>query len=211
MLLSGDVQSTDMLSVDDVVTLQYSDCDDGVAVINGTMSMTILSVSGDFSGGSVAFSVAITLDDFAVSQDGTTQTANGSMTISLNLPNSGPITMSITTDSLAVSDGVSTDTLQDFSLTQSIDPLTGDYTISAEGMVGGSAFDGQVEFSTSIDLAGTGDGYAATGEILITGDGGATIAMFALDADTVRLEIDYDGDGITDQIVDKTWAELAAA
>jgi hypothetical protein len=35
--------------------------------------------------------------------------------------------------------------------------------------------------------------------------------MVALDADTVRLQIDIDGDGATDETVDVTWDELLAA
>ena len=51
----------------------------------------------------------------------------------------------------------------------------------------------------------------SVGELRIEGAGGAVIAMIALDANTVRLQIDIDGDGATDETVDMTWDELMAA
>jgi hypothetical protein len=42
---------------------------------------------------------------------------------------------------------------------------------------------------------------------LITGAAGSTIRVIALDELTVRLEMDYDGDGAVDEIRDITWEE----
>ena len=41
----------------------------------------------------------------------------------------------------------------------------------------------------------------------ITGADNATIRVTAMDDITVRLEMDYDGDGAVDEIVDLTWDE----
>ncbi len=49
------------------------------------------------------------------------------------------------------------------------------------------------------------------GELRIEGAGGAVIVMIALDANTVRLVIDIDGDGATDETLEMTWDELMAA
>jgi len=210
-VLSGDVQNQETLTVNDLIVLDFDNCDDGSVVVDGTISMTVLAFSGDFLGGSVSFSVRVTLTGFSISRDGNTRTASGTLTMDLNLPNAGPMSMTITAPSLVVSDGVSSVTLQSFSLTQTIDPETDSYSMTVAGTIDGSSFEGAVELTTSVVLAGTGDGYAATGELLITGDGGSSIAIFALDAELVRLEIDYDGDGVVDQVIDSTWTELLAA
>lgn len=209
--LSGNVQSESALGVNDVLTLRYFACDDGFVSIDGTLSMTILAFSGDFLGGPVSFSVAVTLTDLAISQDGSTETANGGLTMALNLPVSGPLSMTITIDELTLSDGLVTNTLLAYALTQTIDPVSGDYSMSVSGTIGGSQFEGQVQFATAVDLSGTGEDFAAAGELVITGDGGATIAVFALGAGMIRLEIDYDGDAVVDQLIDTSWAELLAA
>ena len=55
-----------------------------------------------------------------------------------------------------------------------------------------------------------GSDYPFVGELRIEGAGNSVIVMVALDANTVRLQIDIDGDGF-DETIDMTWDELMAA
>ncbi len=76
------------------------------------------------------------------------------------------------------------------------------------GTLTSTAFSGAVTFDTTVLLQGTGNGFAFTGQVLITGANGATIRVIVLDSAFVRLEVDLNGDGTADEIVDKSWEEL---
>ena len=65
--------------------------------------------------------------------------------------------------------------------------------------------------TTSLSLQSMGEDYPFVGELRIEGADGAVIVMIALDANTVRLEIDIDGDGAVDDTIDLTWDELMGA
>ena len=73
-----------------------------------------------------------------------------------------------------------------------------------------SAFDGEVQFSTTVAFQGNGDGNPVSGEFLITGADNATIKVIPLDGLNVRLELDLDGDQAVDAngVIDMTWQEL---
>ena len=124
IIVSGDVANEQTLTMNDVLTIEFDQCNDGVSIVDGIMSMTIREFSGDFVAGSVTFRVAVSLIDFSVTEGGVTQTAAGVMTIGMDLPLAGPLTMTIETEDLSVSDGSSTDTLASFLLVQTIDPIT---------------------------------------------------------------------------------------
>ena len=49
------------------------------------------------------------------------------------------------------------------------------------------------------------------GELFIQAAGNTAIVFIVIDGDTVRLEIDINGDGEPDEVVDVTWDELLAA
>jgi hypothetical protein len=73
-----------------------------------------------------------------------------------------------------------------------------------------SAFDGEVQFSTTVALQGSGEDNPLSGEFLITGADSATIKVIPLDSLNVRLELDLDGDQAVDAngVIDMTWQEL---
>jgi len=65
--------------------------------------------------------------------------------------------------------------------------------------------------TTSLALESMGEDYPFVGELRIEGADQAVIVMIALDANTVRLQIDINGDGAIDETLDLTWDELMAA
>jgi hypothetical protein len=116
--------------------------------------------------------------------------------------------MTIASEDLSISDGTSTETLASFSLEQTIDGITGAYTLTVSGRISSSIFSGAVDFSTTVDLEGSGDEFAVMGQLVITGDANATITVVVLDGQLIRLNVDSDGDGETDEVIETSWAEL---
>ena len=206
--LSGQVSNPLTLSPADTFTLVYSGCDDGEGIINGTYAMTVTGFNGDLLSGSFSLRVTVALTAFAVTDTGSTVTANGNVSMTLDAMAAPAFEMLVSTNSLTVSDGISSHTLDGFSLSQTVDELTGAFTMTVSGGLESSAFVGRVTFNTVESLDGDGTGYAFSGEITIEGAGGATIDVIVLDAMLVQLQIDLDGNGIVDELVDTTWDEL---
>ena len=87
----------------------------------------------------------------------------------------------------------------------------GSVSVETSFRISSPRLDGDVIVSTSIGLQSAGDGYPFMGELRVEAANNAVIVIIAIDANTVRLEIDIDGDGAPDEIMDMTWEELLAA
>ena len=208
--VSGNIMTPTALTAGDTINLVFSACDDGAGVVSGTYAMRINSFSGDLISGSFSFGVTVTLTGFQVVDVGETVTANGDVTISLDTNTMPTLTVSVTANELSVSTGAASHTLGNFSVTETIDEGTFGYTMDASGTLTSSAFTGSVTFSTAASLQGDGVGYAYSGELTITGAGSASISFMVLDGVFVRLEIDLNGDGTPDEVIDATWDEVVA-
>jgi len=208
--ISGDIANPLTLSANDTFTLVFAACDDGAGVVNGTYAMRITSFSGDLLSGSFVLGVSVALTGFQFTENEQTVTVNGDVSVSMTADASPTQTITVTASSLSISDGGSNHTLANYMAMQTVDQFTGAYTLDVSGTLSGSEFSGRVTFETTIELAGDGTGFAFAGEIRINGALSATIDVIVLDGALVRLEIDYDGDGAIDEIVDTSWAELLA-
>jgi hypothetical protein len=61
------------------------------------------------------------------------------------------------------------------------------------------------------DTVFQGDGlsdYPSSGQATITGANNSRVTLIAMSSDTVRLEIDEDGNGTAETFVDTTWDAL---
>jgi hypothetical protein len=75
-------------------------------------------------------------------------------------------------------------------------------------MLSSTLFAGNVNYSTPLPFMGFAGEYPFVGELLVTGDDGASVRLLALDNANVRLQIDPgDGSGIITQ--DTTWAAVS--
>lgn len=208
--VSGNIANPTTLSPGDTITMVYSLCDDGAGIVNGTYAMRITGFTGDLVSGSFSFGVTVALTSFRVDDGNEIVTADGDISINLDTSTMPTLTVTVTANSLSMSTGASTETLINFSVTESVDELTFAYTLDASGTLTSSAFTGSVTFTTEASLQGDGVGYAFTGELTITGAGSASIRVMVLDGVFIRLEIDLDGDGNADEFVDTTWDEVFA-
>jgi hypothetical protein len=208
--ISGTIANPLTLSGGDTFTLVFAACDDGAGVVNGTYAMRITSFTGDLIGGTFSMAVSVTLTGFQMTADEQIVSVNGEISVSLATNASPTQSVSMSSSSLRVSAGGSSNTLTNYSAVQSIDQFTGAYTLDVSGTLSSSEFSGSVTFATSVDLIGDGTGFAYSGQVRINGAQSATIEIIVLDGQLVRLDIDFDGDGVIDEIVDTTWAELIA-
>ena len=112
---------------------------------------------------------------------------------------------------LEIRNDVSTVTNMTITVTENGGTVPASVTVETSFRISSPRLGGDVIVSTSIDLQSSGEGYPFTGQLEITAAGNTGIVIIALDADTARLEIDINGDGSPDEVIDLTWVELLAA
>jgi hypothetical protein len=206
--MTGDIANPLTLSAGDRITLAYAACDDGESVTDGTFAMTITAFSGDFVSGMFALGIAVDVTAFQVATAAETVTADGDISVTLNALSSPTLAVTLASTSLAVGSNGASHELSGFAAAQNVNQATGEYTFDAGGTIASSVFDGAVNFDTTEAFAGVGVEYPASGEMLVTGADNGTIRVIALDNVFVRLEIDADGNGTVDAVIDTTWEEL---
>ena len=205
---SGNLANPTILSPNDTVIFDFHSCAEDGATVNGRFAMTVTSFAGDPSAGTFSFGFNVQLTAFQVTAGTETATANGNIALTVSASSTGNLTTNVTSNSISISDGSSSHTLSGYSLTEILDAASGAFTLDVAGTLTSTAFSGPVTFDTTVLLQGTGNSFAFTGQVLITGANGATIRVIVLDSAFVRLEVDLNGDGTTDEIVDKSWEEL---
>ena len=210
--ISGDLANPLTLSVGDQINVDAADCDDGLGeVINGRMEMTVAAFSGDLFSGMYLLEMDVMLIDFEVVTATDTVLSNGDSTVMVNTTGAPTVLMSISGTSMTTVSTMSSVTMTNFLTAQSVDTsvVPEPYTLDSSGTVDSSAIGGVIAYTTPVTFQGMGAAYPFAGQLLITGAGGATIRLIALDATNVRIETDTDGDGTVDSTEETTWDDIA--
>jgi len=103
-----------------------------------------------------------------------------------------------------------TETFRDFTLTVIDNPNDASETWEINGTYGNSKLNGAVVIKTLHPFVKTGK-YPYEGTLNITGLNNSSVKVMAVDEVTVRLEVDEDGDGAKDKIIDVVWGSLVDA
>lgn len=210
--ITGDVADTSSLSTGDYISFDLDNCEISQGLIlNGGFTIIINQVSGVNSSGDLVppYSISITLS-FSNLTDVNTA-INGDITLAENSTDGINVTSSISGSSLAVSLGVQSVSISNFSfaITETLLTETGTFngTVNISGYSGGITFETREPFVANIF-----DNYPHSGMMIVTGSGNSSVKIRAIDVFNVVLEIDADGDGITDAngTIQTTWTALDA-
>ncbi len=179
-----------------------------VTLLNGTMNITSTSKTGDptLENSNYSVGATVTMSTFSIRDGAGTISHSGRMEF---LFTDTPTTETATVDipSFAVTDSDSTDVLTNFTLTVTDNLATNQYTMTLSGVVGSF---GTFRVSTPIALQGVGDGDPTVGVLKIEGADSSMTVVPQSDGH-VRLDVDSNGDGVTDTTINTTWAALDAA
>lgn len=194
----------------DSFNIVFNECDEGFGeVLNGTLDFTIDALSGDLAGGMYELQVSMSLTDFQVSSDADVVTSNGDATVVLDLTNNPLVLASTSGSSLQTVSNASSDTLRNFSSSQSVnaglEPVP--FSWDASGTLDTTRLTDTVTYSTPVTFEGYDLDYPYTGELLVVGDS-SSARIVAIDSVNVRIDIDSDGDGTVDESIETTWAEF---
>jgi len=193
----------------DSISVTFAACNEGDGMLlDGAFGFVVQSFLGDPLTGILNMSVAVTVTDLAITEAGVMTSMNGTMNLTLDASNPTSTTVILDGTELTLVSGVETESLSDFAIITTVDPLAGTSTFEINGYVMSSEFTGDVNFSTMEALQIDVSGDPSTGEVMITGADGATITMRIVSAQQVELDIDFDGDGTIDEMQVTTWADL---
>lgn len=209
--LSGSLSSQDTLSAGDRISADFDACDDAEgAILDGSLRIDVTAFSGDILSEQFLLGASITITDLTVTEGSESTTGSGVFDLDLDL--TAPLVSDLTVSGplLEVRSGSDSWVLRDFAVSVLEDGAGTDLLTrySGTGTLEGSDFDGAVDFVTVVPLVATGDAFPGTGEVLISGANGATIRATVVDAQTIQLAIDLDGDDVVDETQQIPWSSV---
>ena len=197
------------LTPGDFFNISYAACDDGFAVIDGNLFYEVGAFNGDLSSGLYSLTMTATFTDFQVATDEDETVSNGDVTVRIDTRQFPYLEAEVSGASLTVDGTTSAVIMTNFASLHAQD--TGlapfPYTQTSSGTVNSTMLSGIVSYSTPVDFEGSDVDYPSVGEFLVTGNG-SSARLIAIDSVNVRIDIDTDGDGATDDTIDTTWVEL---
>lgn len=209
--VSGDISNPETLSAGDTITLRFNGCDDGDGqVVNGNLTLTIDMVSGDLATEFFALGATLDFQAFSVQEEGETTSVNGGFSMMVDTTGYPVTTASLSSPYLSVTDGSRTASLSNYSTTVRVDESSQppSFSVTSSGRIDLPSRGGSVSYSVREPFTGFGEGNPDSGVLFIRGANGASITMTVLSDTQVQLEMDYDGNGSVDEIVNVSWVDF---
>jgi hypothetical protein len=209
--ISGNLANPPDLSVGDELTLRFANCDENEgSVINGRLDLVIRAIDGDPLSDMFLLTVDTEFTNLTVTDAAEAFEIRGNVTLtadSLGLP---VVVSSLAGSQLEILADGDRFTLTDFSQSLTVDTGVVPDTKSAEaaGTLATDQLGGSVDYETLAPIQATGDLDPEAGEILVTGADNSSVLIVIEGIDTVRLDIDEDGDGVVDDVQFTTWSAL---
>ena len=197
------------LSPGDIFAVVFDMCNDALGTVtDGRLDYVIDAFSGDFLGGFYDLTMTLTLGNFQVATAADVLTSNGDATVTLNTINAPAVSASVSGISFTVDANASSEIQTNYSSSQTLDAgiSPSPYTMTASGTLDSTQLSGVVSYSTPTMFQGFDSDYPSSGQFLVTGDGSS--ARLTAEGVNVLIEIDADGDGIYEDTINTTWAEL---
>lgn len=211
--VSGDIASPLTVTEGDFLDYDWDSCDDGLGqVVDGFIGMTFTDFDGNLLSGRILLGIALDLENFQVTEGAEFNRTDGGMALTIDSRTQPNTIVTTRGSALVVSDSSGTETLTNFAstVTENTSVAPSNFTTDATGTVASTLFSGSVNYQMPAAFTSTGDDYPYAGEMLVTGTSNARIRIIALNAASVRIQADYDGDGAPDATIDTTWAALMA-
>ena len=203
-----DADNNQQLSSGDTMSFSANSCTEDGMVMNGSVSMNNVSVSGDPLSPPYNMQLSIQANNFTITEGVETVSLNGGMTMT-EMTNDGiSYTHTITGSSIQVTEGGVNAGLTNFSIGATEDNNTLAYTLDLNATVSSSEIGGSVTIVTDTLFQGIDPNEPSSGQATITGANNSRITLIAMGSDNVRLEIDADGDGTAETFIDTTWDAL---
>ena len=202
----NDADDNQDLSTGDSLSATFSSCSEAGTVMNGTISINNLVISGDPLAPPYTLQLTIQANNFSVTENSETASLNGAMTLSQSTGDGVSFTNSISGTSMALNETGGSATLSAFQLSSTENGSA--YTLDMNATVSSSEIGGAVTIVTDATFQGVEPNDPFTGQATITGANNSSVTLIAVDSVNVTLEVDADGDGVPEDIIPTTWDAL---
>jgi hypothetical protein len=210
------------VSPGDVATLTFTNCRDGSDTLNGsvTVGFTAVNATATQITATLSFSgLSAVTSDGSLSLNGGlslnySEQLNGNSTTTLTIASGGLTSRVVAAnppydETLTLSGGLTLVETVDLAAVPPGGSVPGLSTLTVNGTAASSLLNGTINITTVTPVkAYDADLYPREGQILVTGAANSKLRMTALNATTVRLELDANGDGTFEQVTDKLWSEI---
>ncbi|NOY72921.1 MAG: hypothetical protein GXP14_11190 [Gammaproteobacteria bacterium] len=211
MTISGNIVNSDsnFWSKGDSLSVNFDNCSEGSYTINGAMSFTLNTDENDESTAPYNNSMSMIMNNLSIVPSGEAPLqAQGDMTISSSSDDGIIINSSISGTNLSFTEGGVTETLTDYQFDLTDNQATGEYSENIKATIDINQLGGRVACTTLTLFEGVGESNPHTGILKCVGANQSSVTLTAIDNTKVTLDIDTDGDGITDETQESTWAEV---
>ena len=213
---ANDANGNNLLDAGDSASLTASNCTFEGNVLNGELSFTINSATGDLRTQSYSASITLTFNQLTAQSASASTTGNGSLTLSGSAKAANDQSFSLSMPSFALSStygGVTySRSLTNYTTSEIQSPAGTGFSSSTEanGTLSSSAFE-----SIFVTIATSGpfvrsnlQAYPASGQATAIGANGSQVRITVIDNTSVRIELDADANGTFETSVTKLWSEL---
>ena len=208
--ISGDIAVPGTLTADDTFTVVYTLCDEGTGeVVDGLVEFTVGDFTGELLAGAYMLSMDAVVTNLQVLTGTDTLTSTGDATVTLDTMVSQFVEAGTSGTSMTTDSNASSATIMSFQSHQTLDGNQQNlpYTISASGRLDTTKLGGIVSYSTPVEFSGAGTDFPSEGVLLVEGTN-SLARLTAVDNVSVTIELDINGDGVTDETVNTTWVDL---
>lgn len=214
VITENDTPPVGELNVGDTITATFNACTDEFGdEYNGTMTVGITQLTGDPDNPPFTIGISVTFN-LTITEDGDTFTATGGFNFTLSNDGAGRISIVMSGTNFSLSgmmDGAPiNESLTNFRYELTYDENTGDYTVDFSGTISTGDLGGAVTFDTPTPFQGTTSEEfflenPTSGVLVVSGAGGSQAILTVTGMNTVRIDIDEDGDGTFETTINTTW------
>jgi hypothetical protein len=200
--LSASLASTDTLGRGDQITAVFANCNDGDgAVYNGRLRIDVQGFTGDLFADRYQLDSRFTMTNLAITEDGLTETGNGTLNVNMNLLTAGLESYAISATRFELASGNTSWVFHDLVSSIDDDYRSGTWltTVSESGSLESSSFGGRVDYGTTTPFQSVDGSYPRVGVVRIDGANGTSVVVTALDEEDLQLAIDWTGDTVVDE------------
>lgn len=211
--VSGEVADLLTLTRGDTFQVLSELCDDGVGeVVDGLIEFTVGEFTGDLFAGTYLLSMDAVVTNLQIVTSSDTMTNNGDATVTLDTEETPYIEAGVSGAAMTIDYNGRSETLRNYVTDHTLDGGMQNlpYTMSASGSLDSTELAGVVQYTTPVTFGGEGPDYPDTGSLLIEGEN-SSARLTAVDNVNVTIDVDSNGDGVVDDTINTTWAELASS
>lgn len=198
------------LTVGDQITADFDSCDQGNGyVLDGLMALTIAAIDGDIITDVFLVGLDMTMTAMTITEGTDTVTIDANMTLTVDALGFPVIVQTLEGAELRLATESEESSFTNFVHVFEVDTgLTPEAVrVTIDGTLESAQLGGAIDYTTPLVIQASGDYYPHAGRVLITGID-STVTIVIKDSRRVTLEVDTNNDGVIDEYIDTTFAEL---